>query len=403
MIFNKEKKDNITYLKNTTEKKINKKKLAGLITILVIMVISLIVFAVYAFNEQFRIVFDTYVLRKNVDENNLATIQIENIDTENIFAYSNYIAILKENIITTYNSSAKEVTKMNVEITTPLISTNGDYAAISEKNGKKIYLIQKNDVVWQKEVEGSISRINVNSNGYVSLVISGTSYKSVIVVYDNLGNEIFKTYLSGTIAIDTDISEDNKYMGFAEVNISGTLIQSNIKIISIEKAKESPSDAIIYTYTADSGNLIMNIKYQNKGHLICMYDNSIHIISNNQDKKILEIDGTDTNITFADIELKNQAVTTTEEKDGLFNTKTSVTLTNTSSEKSSVYNLTGSVKELYCYNDKVGVNVGAEVHFIDTNGWLIKKYTSSQEIRSVVISNNVAGIIHKNKIEILNL
>lgn len=403
MIFNKEKKDNITYLKNTTEKKINKKKLTGLITILVIMVISLIVFAVYAFNEQFRIVFDTYVLRKNIDENNLATIQIENIDTENIFAYSNYIAILKENIITTYNSRAKEVTKMNVEITTPLISTNGDYAAISEKNGKKIYLIQKNDVVWQKEVEGSISRINVNSNGYVSLVISGTSYKSVIVVYDNLGNEIFKTYLSGTIAIDTDISEDNKYMGFAEVNIFGTLIQSNIKIISIEKAKESPSDAIIYTYTADSGNLIMNIKYQNKGHLICMYDNSIHIISNEQDKKILEIDGTDTNITFADIELKNQAVTTTEEKDGLFNTKTSVTLTNTSSEKSSVYNLTGSVKELYCYNDKVGVNVGAEVHFIDTNGWLIKKYTSSQEIRSVIISNNVAGIIHKNKIEILNL
>lgn len=403
MIFDKEKKGNITYLKDTKEKKINKKKLAVLITVLSIIAVITIVFVIYAFNEQFRGLLDTYVLRKNIEEDNLPSIKIENVNTENIFAYSNYIGILKENTVTTYNSSAKKVSEMSVEITTPLIDASGDYVGIAEKGGKKFYLIQKNNILWQKEVEGNISRINVNSNGYVSLVISGTSHKSVIVVYDNLGSEIFKTYLASTIAVDTDISEDNKYMGFAEVNISGTLIQSNIKVISIDKAKENPSDAIIYKYTADSGSLIMNVKYQNKGKLVCMYDDSIHVIENEQDKKILDIKDQDPKITFADIELKSYAVTASEASDGLFSTKTAITLLNTSSEKSSVYNLTGSVKELYCYNDKVGINVGADVHFVDMNGWLIKKYTSTQEIRGVVISNNLAGIIHKNKIEIINL
>ena len=33
--------------------------------------------------------------------------------------------------------------------------------------------------------------------------------------------ELFKTYLSSTVAVDSSISEDNKYMSFGEVNTSG--------------------------------------------------------------------------------------------------------------------------------------------------------------------------------------
>ena len=70
MIFDKEKKDNITYLKDTKEKKINKKKLAVLITVLSIIAVIVIVFVIYAFNESFRGLLDTYVLRKNIEEDN---------------------------------------------------------------------------------------------------------------------------------------------------------------------------------------------------------------------------------------------------------------------------------------------------------------------------------------------
>ena len=67
MIFDKEKKDNITYLKDTKEKKINKKKLAVLITVLSIIAVIVIVFVIYAFNESFRGLLDTYVLRKYIE------------------------------------------------------------------------------------------------------------------------------------------------------------------------------------------------------------------------------------------------------------------------------------------------------------------------------------------------
>lgn len=132
-----------------------------------------------------------------------------------------------------------------------------------------------------------------------------------------------------------------------------------------------------------------------------MYDNSIHVIKDNQDKEIAKIDTKTEKVTFASIQLDNYVTKTTEENKGLLNTNTSLRIINTNSLKESVYNFTGVTKELYSCGDKIALNLGSEIHFVDTNGWLIKKYTSKQEVREIVISNEIAGIIYRNKIEIV--
>ena len=55
---------------------------------------------------------------------------------------------------------------------------------LAEKNGQKIYLISGGSIVWQNTIQGSISEVNVNENGYVSIVIKNTTSKSVIAFYD---------------------------------------------------------------------------------------------------------------------------------------------------------------------------------------------------------------------------
>ena len=43
------------------------------------------------------------------------------------------------------------------------------------------------------------------------------------------------------------------------------------------------------------------------------------------------------------------------------------------------------------------------MEFINTNGWLVKRYIGSQEITKVVLSNSIAGIVYRDRIEIINL
>ena len=67
------------------------------------------------------------------------------------------------------------------------------------------------------------------------------------------------------------------------------------------------------------------------------------------------------------------------------------------------YNFDEIAKEMYTNGNVIGINIGTEIYFVSTNGMLIKKYTSNQEITNVMITNNIAIIIYKDRIEIINL
>ncbi len=398
------KKDiNLLYFNQDEVKTINKKKIIGVGILLVIICLIIVIYLVYAANENFRAFMDANILNKSIEQDNLKSITLENYDNSNIFAYSKYIAILKDNTLTTYNSSGKIEAENNIQITNPITTSNGKYLIIAEQDSSKIYLLKDNNIRWEKTLEGNISRISVNSSGYSAIILKGTAYKSVVLLLDDSGNEMFKYYMSSTIAVDASISEDNKYVGIAEVNTSGTLIQSNIKILSIAKAKENPTEAIVYTYNAPLNSLVLNIKYQNKNKLVCEYDNEIHVIKDNVDTKLTDINTDQEKITYYSIELDNNIVKNVEENASLFATNTAIKIINSTTQKENTYKFEGVIKEMYCCGSKIALNLGSEIHFVDTNGWLIKKYTSNQEVRKIVISNEVAGIIYRNKIELIKL
>lgn len=75
-------------------------------------------------------------------------------------------------MIKMYNKFGNEEYSLDVQISNPLFETNGDYLCVAEKGGQKLYLIHNKNIVWQKDIEGNISNINVNKNGFVSIVIS---------------------------------------------------------------------------------------------------------------------------------------------------------------------------------------------------------------------------------------
>lgn len=372
------------------------KKIAIIVFLGLIIIAGVIIASLYVTDEEFREKFDIYILRKQVTEDNTAQILGE---TGQVCAYDKYIGILNKSTLTLYNSSGNEVTKLNTMISNPIFEKSNKYLCVGEKNGQKIYLINGENISWEKEIEGNIIDINVNKNGFVSIIVTGTSYKTVIITFDDKGKEIFKTYLASTSAITTSISNDNKYLAIAEIDSSSAIIQSNIKIISIEKAKEDPTNSIIYTYKAENNDLIIDIKYQDKGNLVCLYDNSIHIIEGENDTELLKIDEKS---DFIDINLKNYIIQTVETTE-FFKSNIKLLMTNVSNKNESLYLTSGVLKSLEISENIVALNFSTEVHFVNSNGWLIKKYISSQGITDIVIGNSIAGIIYRNKIEVISL
>ena len=235
----------------------------------------------------------------------------------------------------------------------------------------------------------------------MSIVISGTSHKAVIKVFDQNGNELFTYYLSTTSVIDTDISGDNKFLAMAEVNFSGIVPQSGIKIISIEEAKSNSSEAIKYTYLSNANDLIINIKYQNKNELVCMYDEHIDVFKEGKNTELINLK--DDDALFADVNLSSKIVKVTKKSTGLFSAEAEMQIINSNTKDSNFYAIESVPKSVLVQDNMIAINLGTKAIFINSNGWLVKKYQSSQEIQQILLCNDVAGIVSKNRIEIISL
>lgn len=389
------------YEPNLGFKRINRKKI--IITTIVVTVIVLVGIAVgtYCTNEAVRGWIDKFIFRKEVLQDSVATIDLKEGQNANVYAFNKYIGILDQAKFTVYSNSGSKEKELDVQISNPLYSSANRFLAIAEKGGQKFYLITDKDVSWDATVEGNISQVFVNKNGYVAVVITGTLNKTVIKMYNPSGKAMFTQYLSTTRAIDVSISNDNRYLAIAEIDTSKTVLQSNVKIISIEKAEKNSDDYLEKTYSSATGKLITNIRYQDKNKLVCMYTDGISVIENDQENTL--VDTKDKKIAFQSIDIDNNICYVEEKSSGLFTADSVVNITNIDNKSSKQYTVNYVAKEIFTNVDIIALNLGTDIEFINTGGWLVKRYVANQEITNVVVSNNIAGIVYRDKIEIINL
>ena len=84
---------------------------------------------------------------------------------------------------------------------------------------------------------------------------------------------------------------------------------------------------------------------------------------------------------------------------GLLSSEFELQINDTTTSEKKIYTLDNEPKSVQVFDKVIAINLGTEAIFIDNNAWLIKHYTASQEIQNIIISNDLAGIIFKDKIE----
>lgn len=372
------------------------------ISILILLGILLaIVIARYITDEGFRYTIDTKILKKELEQNTLSTIEINSDSTPSIFAYDKYVAVLNKNTFNIYTHDGNKQTTLDVNISNAITHACGKYIVVAEEHGKKLYLINGNSIAWQNDVEGEIAGVNVNKNGYVSVIITHTTYKSVVVLYNPEGTELFRSYLSSTYAICTDVSDNNKYLAIGEVDYSGTIVKSNIKIISVALTQTNPKESVVNKYESAIGEIVSNIEYQDKDIAVCVFNKYIQKVGPDSCEKYIDIDN---NALFLDLGLKNKVAIIEKQSSGLFSYEYQMKIKNINSSSENLYILKNDMpKSLLISTELIGINLGTEVQIVNSNGMLLKTYKSNQEIKSVVVGDSIVGIVYKDKIELIGL
>ena len=288
-------------------KKVNVIKVIILIVVLLIFISAIVCTIVYYYNLDFRKWCDENVWKKEIQEKDTKGIDLDVDDNTQVYAYEKYICVFRKKKLEFYNKVGTESGKLELDINEAIFTSAGRYMAICEKDGNKFYLICGKEKLYESEVEGNISQINVSKSGYVSIVISITSYKSVVDVFDKTGNEVFKT----------------------------NLIKSSIQIVSIELAKTNPSQAIINKYEAPTDKMILNVEYQEQNKLICMYSDGIESYEEKTSTELIKFD--DKKESFMTIELSNRVALVDEISTGEYTANTNIRIIDPNTKKEREY------------------------------------------------------------------
>ena len=384
--------------KDSNTKKSLIKKIIKYSLITIIVIACIIIVSLYLGNRNARLWINKNILKKDIGEEELPSIELSN-ENASVFAYGDRIAILEEGTLSIYNSSTKKLAEIQVSIANPIYKSAGNYLLLADEGGKNFYLISNNDLQWKKEADGEISQITVNKSGAVGIVVTATAYKSIITMYDIYGKESFKTYLGTTLATDIAISDNSKYLSFIEINTTGASIISKVKTISVDKAKNEPKEAIIYKYEFESNVLAIKIKYNNDD-IILMTDSSINKLRDGNTEKIEDI--TDS-ISFADIMLDDYFAEIKENKSKAINADYELDFINDDNKRINTYYFEDTIKNMICAGDKIALNFGSQIEFVNTRGNQIKKYTSLKNIKAIQMTDKIVAIVFKDNVEILSI
>ena len=134
-----------------------------------------------------------------------------------------------------------------------------------------------------------------------------------------------------------------------------------------------------------------------------MYDEHIDMLKDGENTELINLK--DENVLFADINLNSKIAKIVKTSEVFLNTSIEMQIINNNNINDiNKYTIESTPKKVHAHGNMIAVNLGTCVLFINDNGWLVKQYESKkEEIQNIVMCDEIAGVISKNKIYIISL
>ncbi|MCX7748656.1 MAG: DUF5711 family protein [Clostridia bacterium] len=264
----------------------------------------------------------------------------------------------------------------------PIVKEAGAYLVVADMGGRDIAVLKGKEKRWNKKVENNIINVDVNKNGYVSVVQEEKGSKGAVTVYDPAGNEVFIRGKAENYILSALVSSDRQVL-INCIDASGITINTNFEFTDIfgKPFANIQKENMIYP----------SIWYMGEG-FFAVNDTSISYFDKDRNEKWKkehkEIYTSTTVLDkYAVIAVKDQ------EKKGLFKSKTKVIVYTADGEEKASQWVDEPVKNMYAYDDLIAVNTGREAVFMSSKGSMKGKYTSKSDITDVRLLNKSEALI----------
>ncbi len=160
--------------------------------------------------------------------NKSVMIPVQNSANMEFAACDGHLVGADKTLVSFYAKKGRLVSTADVQLSTPILAVNGKYVLAADKGGRKIYLFENTQLIFEADTEDSIICADVSDSGDVVLVCEKNAYKGSVNVYNKKGEMIY-AWNSGTDRIlDADISGSSRKLAVLTMHLDETTVNSNV-------------------------------------------------------------------------------------------------------------------------------------------------------------------------------
>lgn len=289
--------------------------------------------------------------------------------------YNGKIAVVNSKGVEFYDNKGNYDSDIAFKIYSPYIHSNDKYAAVADIGSQNALVLKGFRQAYKIAEQEPISSVSVNKNGYTAVITNESGYKSSVVIYNNLGSEIYTWYSGELYVVDVKISDNNKRFAVVGINAEDSL-KSVVKLFKISES--DPYSEVIF-----ESELAYQLEYRGS-NLMVLTDKEIKTISSAGNvKNRYNFDG-QTLLCF-DIENSKMPVLALDDKEGA---GSKVVILNSSLKERAVCAIEGQAKMMDENKKEVVVSNGDTLYFIGSFGSLKAQGQMHKEAENIRFSND---------------
>lgn len=274
--------------KKHKEIKLDKRKIAFLVTFILIFIIILC-FLKY---KELGLIINKKITDKDV-------VSIELLSKNNtIYSYKNEVLVYNLGNLTTYDRYGKKTWSEELQsVVDADINIAGDYIQIVNKDKGYIYVYKNKYETSRIKIDGTIKSAYINDGGYSVVEYIMTGSKTVLGIYDKSGKSKYNVKLGQEVVGKYILTSNCRYLAYVNINLKGISVSLDINVIDL---KNSTKDDFKSSTVCTKDNELVYQMYVQSNDLICRTDNSI-IKYSLSGKKFEEFKIEEDNLVYIDL------------------------------------------------------------------------------------------------------
>lgn len=307
----------------------------------------------------------------------------------------NIIKCTHENV-SAIDKNGSEIWSINIAMNEPMIKTNGKQLLVADIGGRNLSIIEGDRVKWDIKNDTDIINADISKSGFVTVIQKVKSYRSRITLYDKLGIEIFHRDIAEDNIISAIVSPNSKYIALNGINATGVNVAPVLDLVDI-------NGEVIKFQAQLADNILPFVNFIGDESIIAAGENNLYFYTSDWKQKWKVSPGT---LESCGVIGDKMIVSSKNQVNGetLSKGTSVISIYSKKGSKVSSYEFGQDTKNIKTYNNIAAVNSGDSIVFIDSNGKIKGKYSSTQEIIDVFFfDNSEALVVTKLNMEIVSI